>query len=127
MKVVDVQDGRPMAGAHVLFLGTAQEGTDGAWRQNRKPLRRRNNDERRRTIAPSQAGVSRPALLSQYDLPQSPPGVLKPGYTLLTRINTLRVMPDLDEVTTWQYNDQSVKMKPRPSAAERSAWSRRGG
>ena len=54
-KVVDVQDGKPIAGAHVLFLGTAQQGTDGA-----------------------------------------------PGYTLLTRINTLRVIPDLDEVTTRQ-------------------------
>lgn len=27
MKVVDAQDGSPVAGAHVLFLGTAQEGT----------------------------------------------------------------------------------------------------
>ena len=37
--------------------------------------------------------------------------VLKPGYALLTLTNTLRVIPNLDEVTTWQYNDQIVKMK----------------
>jgi hypothetical protein len=37
--------------------------------------------------------------------------VLKPGYALLTLTNTLRVIPNLDEVTSWQYQDQIVRMK----------------
>jgi hypothetical protein len=37
--------------------------------------------------------------------------VLKPGYALLALTNALRVIPNRDEVTTWQYKDQIVKMK----------------
>jgi hypothetical protein len=88
MKVVDVQDGNPIAAAHVLFLGTAQEGTDGAWRQNRKPLRRRSNDERHRQLRlPKQEFPAQPFFLSTvYVNPRLV--VLKPGYTLLTRISS---------------------------------------
>ena len=52
-----------------------------------------------------------PALLPQYDLHNARLVVLKPGYALLTLTNALRVIPNLDEVTTWQYKDQIVKMK----------------
>lgn len=37
--------------------------------------------------------------------------VFKPGYVLLILTNTLRVIPNLDEVTMWQYDNQTVKMK----------------
>jgi hypothetical protein len=112
MKVEDAQDGRPIAGAHVLFLGTAQEGTltgHGGRTENLFAAETTTNDAGELRL-PKQEFSAQPFFLNTiYHNPRLV--VLKPGYTLLTLINTLRVSPNLDEVTTWQYNDQSVKMK----------------
>jgi hypothetical protein len=111
MKVVDSQDGSPVAGANVLFLGTAHEGT---WtghggRSTNLFAAETTTDDAGEFHIPKQDFSAQPFFLNTiYDNPRLV--VLKPGYVLLTLINTLRIIPRLDEVTTWQYNDQTVKM-----------------
>jgi len=114
MKVVDSQDGSPVAGANVLFLGTAHEGT---WtghggRSTNLFAAETTTDDAGEFHIPNQDFSSQPFFLNTiYDNPRLV--VLKPGYVLLTLINTLRIIPSLDEVTMWQYNDQTVKMTAR--------------
>jgi len=112
MKVVDAQDGSPVAGSHVLFLGTAQEGTltgHGGRTANLFAMETMTDDAGELRL-PKQEFSAQPFFLNTiYHNPRLV--VLKPGYALLTLTNTLRVIPNLDEVTTWQYNDQIVKLK----------------
>jgi hypothetical protein len=111
MKVVDAQDGSPVAGAHVLFLGTAQEGTltgHGGRTANLFAVETTTDDAGELRL-PKQEFSAQPFFLNTiYHNPRLV--VLKPGYALLTLTNTLRVIPNLDEVKSWQYNDQIVKM-----------------
>jgi hypothetical protein len=112
MKVVDAQDGSPVAGAHVLFQGNAQEGTftgHGGRLANlfvTEAVTEESGDFR----LPKQDFSSQPFFLNtNYHNPSMV--VLKPGYVLLVLTNTLRIIPNLDEVTTWQYDNQTIKMK----------------
>jgi hypothetical protein len=111
MKVVDAQDGSPVAGAHVLFLGTAQEGmlTGHGGRTANLFAVETMTDDAGELRLPKQEFSAQPFFLNTvYHNPRLV--VLKPGYALLTLTNTLRVIPNLDEATQWQYNDQIVKM-----------------
>ncbi|HKF66124.1 MAG TPA: hypothetical protein VKB36_06340 [Vicinamibacterales bacterium] len=112
MKVVEEQTGSPVAGANVLFLGTAHEGTltgHGGRSANLFAVETMTDDAGEVRI-PKQEFSSEPFFMNTiYDNPRLV--VLKPGYALLTLTNTLRIIPNLDEVTTWQYNDQAVKIK----------------
>jgi len=100
MKVVDAQDSSPVAGAHVLFLGTAQEGTltgHGGRTANLFAVETMTDDVGKLRL-PKQEFSAQPFLLNTtYHNPRLV--VLKPGYALLTLTNTLRVMPNLDELT----------------------------
>ena len=111
MKVVDAQEDKPLAGANVLFLGTAQEGTwtgHGGRTANLFAAETTTDDAGELRI-PKQEFSAQPFFLNTiYHNPRLV--VLKPGYALLTLTNTLRIIPNLDEVTTWQHNDQTVKM-----------------
>ena len=112
MKVVDAQDGSPIAGAHVLFQGSAQEGTwtgHGGRVANLFAVEAVTDDAGEFRL-PKQEFSAQPFFLNtNYHNPKMV--VLKPGYVLLILTNTLRIIPELEEVTTWQYDNQTVKMK----------------
>jgi len=112
MKLVDAQDGSPIGGAHVLFQGSAQEGTftgHGGRRANLFVVEAVTDDTGEIRL-PKQEFSPQPFFLNTtYNNPSMV--VLKPGYVLLILTNTLRIIPNLDEVTTWQYDNQTVKMK----------------
>lgn len=119
MKVVDAQDGAPLAGVHVLFQASASEGTltgHGGRTANLFAIETV-SDERGEINLPKQDFSPRPFLLNtHYRNPSM--ALLKPAYVLVVLTNTLRIVPNLDEVTTWQYNDQTVKMKRAASEAD---------
>lgn len=111
MKVVDAQDGSPVAGAHVLFQASAHEGTltgHGGKSANLFAVEAVADDKGEFRL-PQQEFSPRPFLLNtNYSNPSMV--LLKPGYKLLVLTNTLRIVPNLDEVTVWQYDNQTVKM-----------------
>src|SRR5262249_17652416 len=112
MKVVEAQTGSPVAGANVLFLGTAHEGTltgHGGRSANLFATETITDDAGEFRIPKEEFSFDPFFMNTIYDNPRLV--VLKPGYALLTLTNTLRIIPNLDEVTTWQYNDQAVNMK----------------
>ena len=112
MKVVDAQDDSPIVGAHVLFQGSAQEGTltgHGGRLANLFVVEAVTDDTGEIRL-PKQEFSPRPFFLNtNYHNPSMV--VLKPGYALVVLTNNLRTIPTLEEVTTWQYDNQSIKMK----------------
>ena len=112
MKFVDSQDGRPVAGAHVLFQANAHEGTmtgHGGTAANLFVIEEVTDDSGEIHL-PKQDFSPRPFFLNtNYHNPSMV--VFKPGYVLVILTNSLRIVPNLDEVTTWQYDNQTIKMK----------------
>jgi hypothetical protein len=112
MKVVDAQEGTPIAGAHVLFQANAHEGTftGHGGRSANLFVVEAVTDEAGGIYLPQQEFSARPFFLNtNYHNPSMV--VFKPGYVLVILTNTQRIIPNLDEVTTWQYDNQTVKMK----------------
>jgi len=112
MKVVDAQDGNPVAGAHVLFQGNAHEGTftgHGGRVANLFVVEAVTDDAGEISL-PKQEFSPQPFFLNtNYHNPSMV--MFKPGYVLVIITNTLRIIPNLDEVTTWQYNNETVRME----------------
>lgn len=112
MKVVDAEDGTPIAGAHVLFQANAHEGTftGHGGRSANLFVVEAVTDHSGEIQLPKQEFSAYPFFLNtNYHNPTMV--VFKPGYVLLILTNTLRIIPKLDEVTMWQYDNQTVKMK----------------
>lgn len=112
MKVVDAEDGTSIAGAHVLFQAKAHEGTFTGHGGRSATLFAVEavTDQTGGIHFPKQEFSAYPFFLNtNYHNPTMV--VFKPGYVLLILINTLRTIPNLDEVTMWEYDNQTVKMK----------------
>lgn len=112
MKVVDAEDGTPIAGAHALFQAKAHEGTLTGHGGRSATLFAVESvtDHTGGIDFPKQEFSARPFFLNtNYHNPTMV--VFKPGYLLLILTNTLRIIPNLDEVTVWQYDNQTVRMK----------------
>lgn len=112
MKVVDAEGGTPIAGAHVLFQAKAHEGTFTGHGGRSATLFAVETvtDHSAEIHFPKQEFSAYPFFLNtNYHNPTMV--VFKPGYVLLALTNTLRIIPNLDEVTMWQYDNQTVKMK----------------
>ena len=111
MKMVDAQEGIPIAGAHVLFQANAREGTftgHGGRSANLFAVEAV-TDHSGEIHLPKQKFSPYPFFLNtNYHNPTMV--VFKPGYVLLILTNTLRIIPNLDEVTIWQYDNQTIKM-----------------
>jgi hypothetical protein len=112
MKVVDAQDDSPVAGAVVLFQASASEGTvtgHGGKLANLFVVETATDNAGELRLA-AQEFSARPFLLNtNYNNPSMV--VFKPGYALLILANSRRIIAELQDVSTWQYNNQTVKMK----------------
>jgi hypothetical protein len=112
MKIVDAHDDSPVAGAHVLFRASAREGT---WtghggRSATLFVAEAVTDEAGELRLPKQDFSAQPFFLNtNYENPALL--VFKPGYVLVDLRNTRRVIAELQDLTTWQYDNQTVKMK----------------
>lgn len=121
MKIVDAQDGTPVAGALVLFHASAQEGTFTGHGGKVATLfvAEAATDDAGEVRFPKQEFPTQPFFLNtNYHNPTMV--VLKPGYALLVLANTLRIIPKLDEVKVWQYDNQTVKLARATKDADRA-------
>ncbi len=112
MKVVDAQDGRPVAGAHVLFQANAHEGTftGHGGRSANLFVAETVTDHLGDIHLPQQEFPTQPFFLNTV-LHNPSMIVLKPGYALLILTNGPAIIPNLDEMTAWQYEGHTVRMK----------------
>jgi hypothetical protein len=112
MKVVDAQDDSPMAGALVLFQASASEGTltgHGGRSVNLFVVEAVTDDSGELQL-PKQEFSAQPFFLNtNYNNPSMV--VFKPGYVLVVLLNTRRIIAELQDVSTWQYNNQTIKMR----------------
>lgn len=111
MKIVDAHDDSPVAGAHVLFRAAAREGT---WtghggRSATLFVAEAVTDDAGELRLPKQDFSAQPFFLNtNYENPAML--VFKPGYVLVDLRNTRRVIAELQDLTTWQYNNDTVKL-----------------
>jgi hypothetical protein len=112
MTVVDMQDDRPVAGAHVLFHAGAREGTftGHGGRGETLFVVETVTDEAGALRLPKQDFSAQPFFLNT-NLENPAMLVFKPGYVLVDLRNTRRVIAERQDVTTWQYNGQTIKLK----------------
>jgi len=118
MKVVDAQDGRPMAGLVALFWGTAREGTITGHGGRHTVLFAVEAvaDAAGALRFPKQDFSSQPFFLNtNYENPSML--LLQPGYAPLVLRNQLRIVPTLAEASIWEYEGKTVSMK-RATAGE---------
>jgi hypothetical protein len=112
MKLVDAEDGRPVAGVHVLFQATAREGTFTGHGGRGVSLFAAEavTDDAGELRLPKQEFSAQPFFLNtNYENPSML--LLKPGYALVILHNRRRSVPDLKEITVWEYNEQTIRMK----------------
>lgn len=115
MKVVDGRDGAPIPGLVALFFGTAREGTftGHGGRQAILFAVEAVSDAAGELRFPKQDFKSQPFFLNtNYENPTML--LLKPGYAPLFLHNQLRNVPTLAEVSIWEYEGQTLKMKKAP-------------
>jgi hypothetical protein len=120
MKVVDAQDS-PVAGAHVLFHAAAREGTwtgHGGRHATLFVAETMTNDAGELRL-PKQEFSARPFFLNtNYENPVMV--IFKPGYVLVDLRNTRRIIAELQDLSTWQHNDHTIKMKRATTDTETS-------
>ncbi|MGH8707038.1 MAG: hypothetical protein ACREVD_03150, partial [Burkholderiales bacterium] len=112
MKVVDEHDGTPIPGLVALFWGTAREGTLTGHGGRHAILFAAEavSDESGELRFPKQDFKSQPFFLNtNYENPSML--LLKPGYAPLVLHNQLRIVPTLAEVSRWEHEGRTLKMK----------------
>ena len=112
MKFVDEENNQPIVGAHVLFRGSAYEGTltgHGGERVNLFLVEAVTNDAGEIHLAPQDFWPYPFILGTNYNNPSMT--VFQEGYALVTLANYRRTFAERQDVTTWQYNDQTIKMR----------------
>jgi len=121
MTIVDAQDDRPVAGAHVLFHAGAREGTftGHGGRGATLFVVETMTDEAGALRLPKQDFSAQPFFLNT-NLENPAMLIFKPGYVLVDLRNTRRIIAESQDVTTWQYNDQTIKLKRATTDSETS-------
>src|SRR5688572_7395465 len=103
MNVVDAQDDRPMGGALVLFQASASEGTltGHGGRSVNLFVAEAVTDHSGELQLPKQEFSAQPFFLNtNYNNP-----------SMVVLLNTRRIIAELQDVSTWQYNNQTIKMR----------------
>jgi len=112
MKVVDEQDGSPVAGAFVLFYAGAHEGTftgHGGQTALLFAAEAVTDAAGELRIAPQEFSTQPFFLNTNLHNPQMV--LFKPGYVAVNLINYRRIIAERQDVTTWMYDKQTIKMK----------------
>jgi len=112
MKVVDEQDGTPIAGLVAMFWGTAREGTltGHGGKQVILFAVEAVSDEAGELRFPKQDFSARPFFGdTNYQNPSML--LLKPGYAPLVLHNQQRIVPTLAEASRWEREGSTVKMQ----------------
>jgi hypothetical protein len=116
MRVVEAGSGKPVAGAQVRYRAEAREGTSTGHGGRGAML------FDLATVSDASGAIEFPptqfnprifglfGLNTNYENAEMT--ITREGYEPLELRNTLRVIPNLDEVIAWQYNGQTVELKP---------------
>lgn len=111
MKVIDIHTNQPLTGANVLFHAIAHKGTltgHGGESTNLFLVETVTNDAGEIKL-PAIDFSAQPFLLNtNYHNPSMM--ILKPGYVAVKLTNNQHIIPQLKEVTNWEYNNQTVNM-----------------
>ncbi len=112
MTFVDAQDGSPVAGAAVLFQASAREGTftgHGGRTANLFVVEGVTDDAGRLSLPPQEFSTQPFFLNTNLENPSMV--VLKPGYAMLVLTNRRRTVPERQDLTAWEYNNQTIRLK----------------
>jgi hypothetical protein len=112
MKFIDAETGHPVRGAHVLFHAGAREGTftgHGGVRVNLFIVEARTNEAGEINLPAQEFKASPFTLNTNYDNPTMV--VFMPGYSLVNISNNRRIIAERQDVTHWEYNGQTIKMR----------------
>jgi hypothetical protein len=112
MTFVDAEDGRPVAGASVLFQGSAHEGTLTGHGGKTASLFAVEGvtDESGRLALPRQEFSTQPFFLNTiYDNPSMV--VLRAGYAMRVLMNTRRIIAERQDITSWQHSNATITLK----------------
>ena len=119
MKVVDADDGRPVAGVVALFRGSAREGTwtghggRGATLFVTEGVTNESGDLR----LEKQEFSTQPFFLNT-NLENPYMVLFKPGYVAVFLINQRRIMAEREDVTRWEHDKQTITIKRAATDAE---------
>jgi hypothetical protein len=119
MNVVDAEDGRPVSGTFVLFRARAHEGTitghggKGALLFAAEAV---TNDAGELQIAKQEFSTQPFFLNTVLENPQMT--LFKPGYATETLTNSRRIIAERQDVTSWLYDGQTVRLKRARTDAE---------
>lgn len=110
VKVVDAADETPISGAHVLFTATAHRGTltgDGGSERNLFAAE---------TVSTATGQIALAAQPFHYNglsesLSNPQMVIVKPGYVVVVLQDDTNLFPDLRTMTSWQYQDRTVRLK----------------
>lgn len=112
MKLVDADDGSPIAGAFILFRATAHAGTitghggSGALLFAAEAVTNQAGELR----IEKQEFSAQPFFLNTVlENPQMT--LFKPGYAIQTLTNYRRIIAEREDVTTWMYDGQTIRLK----------------
>ena len=112
MKVVEARDSTPIPGVVALFWGTAHEGTITGHGGEQAILFAQEavSDQSGELRFPKQVFSSQPFFLNtNYENPSML--LLKPGYAPLVLYNQQRIEPALADISRWEYEGATVRMK----------------
>ena len=127
MQVVDAQDNSPVAGAFILFHAIAHEGTFTGHGGSTAVLFAAEavTDDAGVLQISKQAFSAQPFFLNT-NLHNPQMVIFKPGYVAVTLTNYRKITAELEDVTTWMYDRQTIKLKRAATdleAAEAVGWS----
>ena len=112
MKFVDAEDNRPIEGAHVLFHASASEGSltgHGGERVSLFLVEAVTNDAGELRLPAQEFGAYPFLFNTNYHNPSMM--VFKSGYEFLTLSNYRLIIAERQDVTSWQYHDQVIKLR----------------
>jgi hypothetical protein len=112
MKFVDAEDHQSVAGANVLFSATANQGTLSGHGGAHVHLffEEAVSNDSGEIVFPAQNFWPYPFIFNT-NFDNATMAVFKSGYELVILSNYRRILARLEDVTTWMYNDQTIKMK----------------
>lgn len=112
MTVVDAWDGKPLAGVFVLFRAGAYEGTltgHGGRGVLLFAAEAVTNEDGGFQIGKQEFSAYPFFLNTHYENPQMT--IFKPGYVVQILHNERRIIAELEDVTTWMYDRQTIRLK----------------
>lgn len=124
MRVVDSGSGKPVAAANVRYRAMAREGTSSGHGGRSAPLfdiTATSDADGTVYIPPTKFDAHIFGMFGMNtNYENATMTVSRDGYATLRLRNSLRIIPNLDEVVAWEHNGKTVALRPGNGSAEQS-------